>query len=194
MKNNYSRILLTFLMIICSQNLFVISSSYASSNKSEDKEMSFNYKDQSEIFWKKHLKEETFNVCRKSDTERAGSGKYDKFYEEGTYYCACCGGDYAVYSSKDKFDSGTGWPSFYKPVEGGVTERPDPNDTKSYFGVRQLVGYVRTEVVCARCHSHLGHVFDDVDQAKGKRYCMNSAALSFNPKGQQPISSFNNEE
>lgn len=181
-------------MIICSQNIFVTSSSYASSNKSEDKEMSFNYKDQSEMFWAKHLKGETFNVCRKADTERAGSGKYDKFYEEGTYYCACCGGDHPVYSSKDKFDSGTGWPSFYKPVEGGIIEQPDPNDTKSYFGLRQLAGYVRTEIICARCHSHLGHVFDDVDQTKGRRYCMNSAALTFTPKGQQPIRSFNNEE
>ena len=98
------------------------------------------------------------------------------------------------YSSQDKFDSGTGWPSFYKPVEGGIIERPDSRDTEAYLGLRKLIGYVRTEVICARCYSHLGHVFDDVDKTKGRRYCMNSAALSFTPKGEQPKRSFNNEE
>ena len=98
MWNSYKKILLTFGIVIfnCLQSLAIATSCYASSNKSEDTGMSFDYKDQSEAFWEKHLKGETLNVCRKANTERAGSGKYDHFYEEGTYYCACCGGDHAV--------------------------------------------------------------------------------------------------
>ena len=118
--------------------------------------------------WKRELSPEAFRVLRKHGTERAGTSPLDKNYSPGTYVCAGCGTP--VFASETKFNSGTGWPSFYAPIEGAVETSTD-----------YVLFYPRTEVHCAKCEGHLGHVFDDGPEPTGKRYCMNGVSMKFAP-------------
>lgn len=116
--------------------------------------------------WRAMLTPAEYKVMRKEGTERAGSSPLDKNWAAGTYHCRGC--DLPVYSSEAKFDSGTGWPSFYQSLPGAVGTKPD----------RKLLR-VRTEVHCRRCGSHLGHIFDDGPPPTGKRHCLNGVSLVF---------------
>lgn len=118
--------------------------------------------------WRKSLTPEQFHVLRKHGTERAYTSPLDKQYGKGTYVCGGC--ELPLFSSDTKFNSGTGWPSFFNPIEGAI----DTSVDRSFF-------MTRIEVHCHRCGGHLGHVFDDGPAPTGKRYCMNGVALKFIP-------------
>ena len=122
--------------------------------------------------WRKSLTQEQFHVLRKHGTERAHTSPLDKQYAKGTYLCAAC--DLPLFSSETKFNSRTGWPSFFDPIEGAIGTSVD----RSFFTTR-------IEVHCRRCGGHLGHVFDDGPAPTGKRYCMNGVALKFVANSEQ---------
>ncbi len=138
--------------------------------KAEETDMADNTIQKSEEEWKQELSSEEYHVLRQQGTERAFSGKYHDTKTPGVYKCAGCG--QPVFSSEDKFDSGTGWPSYTQPVSSDAVETEEDRS----------LGMMRTEVHCSRCGGHLGHVFPDGPEPTGQRYCINSVSLDLEEK------------
>ena len=141
-------------------------------NKIENSSSEKTVVEKTEAQWRESLTPEQFQVCRAHGTERAFSGRYWDCKEPGIYRCVCCGEP--LFDAQTKFDSGTGWPSFWKPIEGAAVGE----------SVDSSLMMRRTEVHCAKCKSHLGHVFEDGPKPGGLRYCINSASLKLDAAGE----------
>ncbi|MBL7933336.1 MAG: peptide-methionine (R)-S-oxide reductase MsrB [Bacteroidia bacterium] len=144
-----------------------------SSNTKKPMETSYQ---KTEEEWKKELTPEQYYVLREKGTERPGTGKFNHHSEKGVYVCAGCGTE--LFTSDQKFDSHCGWPSFDNNIAGGERVKQIPDFSH---------GMIRTEIVCAKCGGHLGHIFDDGPTATGQRYCVNSISIGFKPAGKDTI-------
>ncbi len=169
---NIRLIIVALLPMILGQCGFSQPSKETSSNTMENKNKEYSHTDASKVNlsdeeWKKVLPEDVYYVARMKGTERPWTSKFENFHEIGTFYCAVCGN--ALFRSDTKFESGCGWPSFYEPI----------SKSSIIYATDNTLGMERTEVMCGRCKSHLGHVFKDGPPPTGLRYCINGVVLDF---------------
>lgn len=174
MKNTFLKAITIFFLVMASGKFVAQFQNFKTKNPYYSR-TAVTHLNVSNIEWKKILNPELYQVAREGNTETAFTGKYYEFDEKGTYYCAVCGN--ALFLSTSKFATTCGWPSFYQPIRNNsVKYRKDTSHNM-----------VRSEVLCGRCDSHLGHMFDDGPKPTGKRFCMNSVCLDFVPNSKKQI-------